>query len=136
MSKNPYKRFTVVVEKIGRRRWRLVKELVFRDAAFYPEITVPVGFVTDFASVPRIPLAFALFGNRGHAAAVVHDWLYQTHPEGMSKADADYVFYEALRAEGLKHWRAEMMYLAVKFCGRSAWNSGPDRLKIQKEWGG
>lgn len=124
--------FTVVVEKLDRTRWRLARELVFRSS-FCGDIVVPRGFVTDFASVPRMPLLFALFGNRGHAAAVVHDWLYQTHETAapktrfVTKEDADYVFREALVEEGVKPWRAEAMYLAVKFCGKAHWDSGPDR---------
>lgn len=118
--------FTVVVEKLDRTRWRLARELVYRSS-FCGDIVVPRGFVTDFASVPRMPIVFSLFGNRGHAAAVVHDWLYQTHPVGVRKVDADYVFREALVEEGVKPWRAEAMYLAVKFCGGSAWTTGPAR---------
>ncbi len=120
--------FRVVVEKIDATRWRLARDLTFRSAWREP-VTVPRGFVTDFASVPRMPLLFALFGDRGHAAAVVHDWLYQTHPEGWDKWHADLVFLEALKEEGVKPWRARAMYLAVKLFGRAHWESGPNRRK-------
>ena len=40
-------------------------------------ITVPEGYTTNFASVPRIPIIFDLVGGYGHAAAVLHDYLYE-----------------------------------------------------------
>ena len=40
-------------------------------------ITVPTGFLTDFASVPRMPFVFLLFGDVAHEAAVIHDYLYK-----------------------------------------------------------
>lgn len=125
-------RFTVVVEKIDGTRWRLARDLVFASG-FVGAITVPRGFVTDFASVPRMPLLFAVFGDRGHAAAVVHDWLYQTHQVGsprttpVTRDESDHVFHEALIEEGVAPWRARAMYLAVKFCGKAHWDSGPER---------
>ena len=39
-------------------------------------ITLPRGFVTDYDSVPRLPLAYWLLGGKRHKAAVVHDFLY------------------------------------------------------------
>lgn len=44
-----------------RKRWLLLKPFAYLD----PEagrIEVPAGFETDFASVPRWPLTFALLG--------------------------------------------------------------------------
>ncbi len=39
-------------------------------------IVVPKGFVTDFASVPRLPFIYLFFGGIGDEEAVIHDWLY------------------------------------------------------------
>jgi hypothetical protein len=82
-------------------------------------IIVPAGFTTDFASVPRLPLAYMVFGNKAHMAAVVHDYLYTT---GIwPKDQADLVFREAMLATGIKPWQAEQMYAAVRDFGESAW---------------
>ena len=40
-------------------------------------IEVPAGFNTDFASVPRLPLIYAVWGDRAHREAVLHDYLYR-----------------------------------------------------------
>src|SRR3546814_14291312 len=62
-------------------------------------IKVPAGTETDFASVPRWPLTFALLGQYGHAAAVLHDWLYSSGQ--LSRGAADLVFFNALRSSGI-----------------------------------
>jgi len=90
-------------------------------------VTVPAGFVTDFASVPRIPLAYLLTGDTVHAAAVVHDYLYQTHL--CSRAEADEIFYEAMAATDVPAWRRWLMYRAVRMFGGGAYASGPARLR-------
>lgn len=121
----------MIVEKLGRNRWRLAEALVYRSE-LAGVIMVPAGFVTDFASVPRVPLIFSTFGNRGHGAAVIHDWLYQSQPLGATKEYADLVFKEALQAEGIRLWRAWCMWKAVHHRGHEAWRTGPARLKAER----
>lgn len=83
-------------------------------------ITVKTGFKTDFASVPRLPLTFALVGAYGHAAAALHDWLYATRQ--ISRKRADRVFLNALRSSGIARWRAWIMWAGVRLGGR--WRYG------------
>ena len=86
------------VEHLGGKWWRLTHDLVYYSALLDATIVIPAGFVTDFASVPRIPLAYWLFGARGNQAAVLHDWLYRTGL--IDRIRSDRVFNEALKAEG------------------------------------
>lgn len=77
---------------------------------------MPAGVETDFASVPRIPIVFDLVGAYGHAAAVLHDQLYETGD--LPRAAADRVFLNALRSSGLARWRAWLMYAGVRIGGQ------------------
>lgn len=102
-----------------RKTWRLLAPFSYLD----PDnglIKAPAGFETDFASVPRWPLTFALLGQYGHAAAVLHDWLYSSGL--LSRADADRVFLNALRSSGIARWRAWLMYAGVRIGGSSRYN--------------
>ncbi len=81
------------VEWVDPRTWRLLEALVYESDRLGRAITVPGGFCTDFASVPRLPLAYLVAGGRATRAAVVHDYLYQTHEEPRDVADD--VFEEA-----------------------------------------
>jgi hypothetical protein len=98
----------------GRGTWRLTAPLVY-ESDLAGTITVPAGFVTDFASVPRVPVAFWLTGDTAHDAAVVHDYLYSTGELPREKADA--VLLEAMAVTGIPAWRRYPMYWAVRAFG-------------------
>lgn len=99
--------------------WRLDADLLYWSDRLGELLAVPEGFETDFATVPRLPLAYMLTGGKASAAAVVHDWLYSTrkHP----RAVADAVFYEAIRASGHGLLTGGLMWLGVRLGGWLAW---------------
>lgn len=76
---------------------RLAYPLEFESESLGRVITVPAGFETDLASVPRLPLAYLLFGGVGDAAAVLHDYAY-SGKEPITREQADALFREALGA--------------------------------------
>lgn len=80
----------------GDDHWRLLAPLRYQsDVPGVGVLEVPSGFLTDLASVPRLPLVFWLVGDRAHQPGAVHDWLYVS---GLtSQAAADALFYEASR---------------------------------------
>lgn len=103
----------VAVETVDGRRWTVREPYTWRTW------TVPVGFVTDFASTPRaiwwwLPPAGPYVG-----AAVLHDWWYAT--DGMSRREADRLFLEAMREAGVPAPRRAVMYAAVRAAGWRAW---------------
>ena len=84
-------------------------------------ITVPAGFITDFASVPRLFWRlFPPWGKYGKAA-VLHDYLY--HKQRRSRREADAIFLEAMGVLGVPWLSREMMYAAVRAFGWAAWRS-------------
>ena len=105
-----------------RETWRLLAPFSYL-APGHGLITIPAGFETDFASVPRWPLTFALLGQYGHAAAVIHDWLYRAGT--LSRADADRVFLNALRSSGIARWRAWLMFAGARIGGANRYNQAP-----------
>jgi len=70
------------------REWRLEQPLTFGP------YTVPAGFVTDGASVPRPLWWFLPAWGRYSRAAVVHDYLCRN--KIVSRAEADRVFFDAM----------------------------------------
>ena len=106
----------------ARNRWRVMQPLVFFSALFDHFFSVPAGFVTDFASVPRVPLVYMLAGDTARAAAVVHDYLYTGI---VDREVADDVFLEAMAASGVPAWRRYPMYWAVRACGGSRYKRRP-----------
>ena len=95
----------------------LLAPLAFSSNLLDRLVIVPEGFVTDFASVPRAPLTYWLFGGIGDEAAVVHDFLYE---KGLVPRElADQVYGEALTACGVPAWRRVAMVAAVRVFGAS-----------------
>jgi len=110
----------------GRRVWRVVRDFTLRlsigsavlgGGGFYLRIDVPAGFLTDYASIPR--LFWRIWPHDDCAeAAVVHDWLY-------SQPDADRLFADAMlalvmRLTGKPRLMRWAFYLAVRCGGRWA----------------
>jgi hypothetical protein len=116
--------------QIDDRHWELLADLRYQSAVYPSMLVIPRGFVTDYASVPRAPLTYLLFGGRGNAAAVVHDFLYQLHIRDVDKATADNVFREALTVLGYNGATCWTMYKAVDLFGAKAFASGPSRYKV------
>ncbi len=75
--------------------WELVSDLSF----FWDEedsvISVPRGFKTDFASVPRLPVIYLAFAHHAHIAAVFHDYALSV---GWSRSYAHNLFVHVMRA--------------------------------------
>jgi hypothetical protein len=96
--------------------WVLTRPLVYESDVLDARITVPQGFRTDFASVPRLPFVYWLYGGDFcDEAATIHDFLYSRG--AVTRAQADAVFREAMRAEGVAAWRAWPMWLGVRLFG-------------------
>lgn len=95
-----------------RAKWQTITPLIYSSKVAKQVFIVPAGFVTDFASVPRICWMYALAGDTGHASATVHDFLCRS--KKISRRLADSVFVEALKVEGAPGWRRLMMFLGVR----------------------
>jgi hypothetical protein len=77
-----------------RGSWRLLSPLAYQSDILGRTVTVPAGFITDFASTPRIPVIYELAGNVRHKAAVIHDNLYTV--QSCDRETADAVLREAI----------------------------------------
>lgn len=107
----------------GRGSWQLRNPLIYESDLAGQIFVVPVGFVTDFASVPRIPGVFELLGDTAHEAAALHDWLYTAHPVSRSVADA--VLQEAAKVSGISAFKAWLLWAGVRIGGASHWTPSP-----------
>lgn len=107
----------------GRGLWELVEPLVYQSDRVNDIITVPKGFKTDFASVLRLPVIYLLFGDKAHAPATVHDYLYNTGL--VTRKVADDVFAEAMQSDTkLSGFTRFMMWSAVRVFGGVYYNKG------------
>lgn len=102
------------------RRWRLVRNFVVRirigvrktGEVKVQSLTIPKGFETDFASVPRIFHSIFPPTGRYGVAALVHDYLCVEKP--VTRREADAIFYDLMKRHGVKLWKAKVLYAAVR----------------------
>ena len=102
------------------RRWRLLRDttVCLEDGRCF---TIPEGFVTDFASVPRCLWSIIPPMGRYGKAALLHDYLYAV--KTTSRAEADRIFLKAMFMMGTAKWKAYLMYAAVRLFGWVRWGS-------------
>ncbi len=88
---------------------------------------VPIGFATDFASIPRpfwaILPKWGKYGN----AAVIHDFLY--FKQDLSRKEADDVLREAMGVLSVVPWQRCAIYHAVRWFGFIAWYANQQKKK-------
>ena len=98
--------------------WVIQEQFVYHSELLGRRITVPHGFVTDLASVPKIVPRFIVdvATGKNRKAAIIHDPLCLDEFKrkyGISQDQADLVFREALMVCGVKKWQANILYTAV-----------------------
>jgi hypothetical protein len=107
----------------------VLREIRYLSPHFGRAFTVPVGFRTDFASVPRLPLAYALVGNAAHIAALFHDYQYQYAI--LSREDADTLFEEIMDFTGEPRWRSAIMWAGVRVFGEGHYKGEDGSLRAE-----
>ena len=112
------------------RDWRLVKKFKYHVGSKFSRkvISVPKGFITDFASSPSQVWSIIPPWGRYGKAAVLHDWLYTT--QTTTRKYADNIFREAMGVLGVESWRRKTMYWAVRLFGWFAWQGNKKKGEI------
>ena len=96
-----------------------------------PSVTVPAGFVTDLASIPREFWSLLPRDARYMPAAIVHDYLYWQ--QEVTKDSADAVFKMAMQDLNVRSLTVAVIYAGVRTpFGKWAWQ-GNARLKAAGE---
>lgn len=95
----------------GTGEWSVFQDMPY-EASFGTVYTVPRGFATDLASIPRFiwPI-FPPFG-KYTSAAVLHDYFCES--DWISRADGDRLFLEAMAASNVPRWKRYLIYWAVR----------------------
>jgi len=106
------------------KRWKLVQPLEYQGR--HDLFTVPAGFETDFASVPRLVVWLLPRYGRWTPAAILHDYLWHlARSRQLPKVDADAIFNRALRELKVPFLRRWLMWTAVRWAaGPSSWLDG------------
>lgn len=103
--------------------WELCEPLIYESDILKCTITVPKGFKTDLASVPRFPIAYWFWGGREHREAVIHDYLYCIDSVPVcTYSQANDVFLEAAKSRGKSALVRYPMWFGVCIGGWTAFH--------------
>ena len=100
---------------LGDKGQFILKGRMVYASAIVGMVIIPEGFVTEFASIPRIFRAIHPVNGKHRKAAVVHDYLCRD--KTTTKKTADHVFNEAMKVCNVAGWRRRQMYFAVRIGG-------------------
>lgn len=119
----------IQVSPVDARRWILMEELSYRGNTDI--FDVPVGYVTDFATVPRVfTWLLPTFGDYT-AAAILHDYLLTdlVAQEKLSSRDADGIFRRVCAELSVPPRRYWLMWAGVRLGAL-----GSSRRKYQRQF--
>lgn len=108
------------------KHWRVAQPFHY-CAKSGERFTVPPGTVTNLASIPGIFHSIIHKHGKHTPAAVLHDYLYQSHETSRKRADD--LFLEAMKAYGVSYVERQVMYAAVRLFGGKAWQTAPERAE-------
>jgi len=113
----------------------LKEPLVYQSDGLRTTLTIPAGFKTDFASIPRVLWNILAPVGSYDRAAVVHDLLYQQAPKvpsadgdfnspaRCSRKQADDTLLEAMEVCGTGRVVRWAIYAGVRAGGWKVWNA-------------
>jgi hypothetical protein len=142
VGKNERRRYMVAVailsdmEKQGRTLAVVTRPYAYVHPIYGVDVKVevPLGFVTDFASIPSFFHFIVQPFGRHAPAAVLHDYLYAI---GQKKARrlADRLFLNAMKDAGVPAMRRSLMYRMVRFFGGGGYGLTNDWSFVDIETG-
>lgn len=101
----------IEIKHLNNKWWEVAKDYSYGD------ITIPKGFKTDLASIPRILWTICPpFGNYT-TAAIIHDNAYSVKYNTRKQADKE--FRDNCIKLGVSKWKANLFYRTVRMFGGS-----------------
>ena len=142
VGKGEHRRYMIAVailsdmEKQGRTLAVVTKPYAYVHPIYGQDVKVevPLGFVTDFASIPSAFHFIVQPFGRHAPAAVLHDYLYAVGQK-KSRRLADRLFLNAMREAGVPALRRSIMYRMVRLFGGGGYGLKDDWAFVDIETG-
>jgi hypothetical protein len=103
------------------RNWIVRQPLIYTIGVSKDSITVPPGFVTDFASIPQVLHSFLRQNGLYLLPAVVHDYLYWK--QTCTRDQSDQILLLGMIENKVPYVQRNAIYGAVRLAGGFAWEA-------------
>jgi uncharacterized protein DUF1353 len=110
------------------RTWIVKQPLIYRIGVSKDSVVVPVGFVTDMASIPPVLQSIIQQNGPYLLPAVVHDYLYWQ--QVCTRSQSDRILLLAMIEHNVSRAHQTAIYDAVRAAGQFAW-AGNARERTQ-----
>jgi hypothetical protein len=100
----------------------LKEPLSYTSPLLHATLLIPIGFKTDFASIPQILWNILPPVGAYDKAAVVHDFLYAHERITQKRKLADQILREAMEALHVIEWKRKAIYWGVRIGGWWVWH--------------
>ena len=114
----------IIVRYVGRKErpylWEINKEIniALSDNSI---LTIPKGFTTDFASVPKVFWSLIPPIGEANISWIIHDYLYDTKDlRGRKFADKEMLYW--MHKKGQDKLSSRVMYWSVRIFAKKWWN--------------
>lgn len=104
-----------ILEWQGSYHWRLYAPMECQLGS--ETVTVPEGFETNLASIPRIFWNILPPTGKYAKAAILHDWLYTGGKKPREVCDG--ILLDGMKSLDVEKWKCTLMYYSVRLFGKS-----------------
>ena len=111
------------------RNWIVRQPLVYTIGVSNDTVTVPPGFVTDLASIPRALQSIIQQNGRYLLPAVVHDYLYWK--QTCTRKQSDQILLLAMIENEVSDVHRFAIYNAVRAAGSFAWDTNAEEREAE-----
>ena len=115
----------LLLSQVSERDWRVEVDFLYFSESLNRKISVAQHFITDLASVPRLPFVYWICAGVCARGATIHDWIYRDGADVhlVTRKQADKVFKEVMLLLGYWRWRAWLMYFGLRLFGWASWRA-------------
>ena len=112
------------------KKWKVARRFTYRIGKKYSRkfISIPTGFETDFASIPKFILPLLPMWAKYNKPSPIHDYLYRNKmvmEKPITRKEADDIFYEAMLIDFRRHKSGKIVawleWFAVRLFAWRAW---------------
>ncbi|WP_412759710.1 DUF1353 domain-containing protein [Methylorubrum subtropicum] len=84
-------------------------------------ISIPSGFVTDLASIPRVFWSILPKTSAYTYPAIIHDYLYWFQPQNYTRKSADEVLKTTMQELNISKIKIFIIFISVRLWGGTSW---------------